>query len=281
MHDIFIVIPARYKSTRLPGKPLELIDGIPLLKRVSWIAEFVCKKNDRCRYSVATDSDKVMDFCLQNDIPCMMTPEACKNGTERCWETVRQLERRPDLVVNLQGDNVLCQAHIIQNLIDAWKASLSDVVAKGDVFTPAALLTWEDLEKMEESKKKTPFSGTTVEVTRTGKAMCFSKKILPDLRKRQDAREAMGDFSPVRRHFGLYAYTYSALEEYQRLPESPYETSYTEGLEQNRFTFNERIVRVIDVDTRGYPTTSGVDSREDIERVEEIVRKHGWFNLIY
>lgn len=278
-HNILIVIPARYDSKRLPGKPLRHIDGVPLLKRVAQIAMRVCEKNRACRYVVATDSPKILDFCRENDLPCLMTPETCANGTERCWEAAKQMDARPDLVVNLQGDNVLCRTSVIQTLIDAWRASLEGGAEPADVFTPAALLSWEDLDRMIEAKKTTPFSGTTVEVSVTGKALCFSKQILPAIRKREEMQRRNPEFSPVRRHFGLYAYACAVLGEYGRLERSPYESSAAEGLEQNRFVYNEKTVRVVDVDARGYPTASGVDSEDDIRRVEEIVARHGWFNL--
>lgn len=274
MPGILIVIPARYESTRLPGKPLVNILGVPMVQRVAAIARGVCGKNDACDYVVATDHEKIMAFCRETGIPCLMTPEWCQSGSERCREAVKAWPAQPDFVVNLQGDNPICQPHFIQALIDAWKTPTPGG-ASGDVFTPAIRLTWDDLRSMEEAKLKTKFSGTTVTVTRNGYASYFSKTIIPAVRKPDKAREAWPDASPVRRHVGLYAYTREALEAYFAMEESPYEKSFTEGLEQNRFLWNEMRVRVVDVDPMGRPTSSGVDSPEDVDRVEKIIREYG------
>lgn len=129
-----------------------------------------------------------------------------------------------------------------------------------------------------ESKKETPYSGTTVLVDRLGYALAFSKQTIPAIRKEDQARDLLPK-SPVRRHVGLYAYSGRALESYFSLPPSVYERSYIEGLEQMRFLENGIKMRVVDVDYRGRETTSGVDSPEDVKRVEEILEKYGEFDL--
>ena len=270
--SILIVIPARYASTRLPGKPLVKIAGVEMIKRVADIAAALCRANENCRYVVATDDERIVDFCRGVDVPAIMTAESCRSGTERCWDAVGQQVERPDFVVNLQGDNPLCPPWVIQELIDAWKAS------RGDVYTPCIHLSWPEYERLVEAKKATPYSGTTVLVDKDGYALAFSKNIVPAIRKPEKARDQL-ELSPVRRHVGLYAYTYEALEAYFRLPESVYELGCVEGLEQMRFLFNGLRVKMVETSYRGRKTTSGVDSPEDVARVEAILAEYGEYDL--
>ena len=265
---ILIIIPARYQSSRLPGKPLVKIAGIEMIKRVSMIAEHVCKKNDNAAYKVATDDQRIIDFCKKEGIPAVMTSDTCRSGTERCWDAVQQEAEAPAFVINLQGDNPLCPPHLLQKLIDAWKTF------PADVFTPCVHLNWAEYERMLESKKTTPYSGTTVLIDKDGYAMAFSKNVIPAVRKIEKARETL-EKSPVRRHVGLYAYTYDALKSYFELPSSPYEPDMIEGLEQMRFLYNGRKIKMVDVDYGGRKTTSGVDSPEDVARVEAIIAEYG------
>lgn len=269
-NKILIVIPARYASTRLPAKPLQIINGKPMIQRVAEIADHVCKQNNDCDYVVATDHIDIENFCKNNHIKVIMTSESCRNGTERVYEAANKQSEKPQFVINLQGDNPLAPPYIIQNIIDAWKQDNSAAV-----YTPCVLLNWEDFDKMVEAKKETPYSGTTVLVDNKNFAMAFSKTIIPTIRKPEQARSANPDISPVRRHVGLYAYTYEALKEYFSLEESIYEKSYIEGLEQMRFLFNGLKIKMVDVDYQGRETTSGVDSPEDVVRVETILNKYG------
>lgn len=269
---ILIVIPARYASTRLPGKPLVKIAGVEMIKRVADIAAAICRANENCHYVVATDDIRIVDFCRTVDVPAIMTAESCRSGTERCWDAVCRQSTRPEFIINLQGDNPLCPPWVIQQLIDAWRTG------EADVFTPCIHLSWEEYDRLVESKKSTPYSGTTVLVDKDGYAMAFSKNIIPAIRKPEKATSLL-EKSPVRRHIGLYAYTRSALEAYFRLPESAYELSCVEGLEQMRFLFNGLKVKMVESSYRGRKTTAGVDSPEDIARVEAILAEYGEFDL--
>lgn len=270
--SILIVIPARYASTRLPGKPLVKIAGVEMVRRVADIAASICRHNADCNYVVATDDTRITDFCAKAEIPAVMTSESCRSGTERCWDAVNQQQCKPDFIINLQGDNPLCPPWVIQQLIDTWKA------CPADVFTPCIHLDWQEYDRLLESKKSTPYSGTTVLVDHQGYALAFSKSAIPAIRKPEKARETM-EKSPVRRHVGLYAYTYTALRTYFNLPESDYEQSCIEGLEQMRFLYNGLKVKMVEVTYRGRKTTSGVDSPEDVARVEAILAEYGEYEL--
>lgn len=272
MKQVLIVIPARYASTRFPGKPLVKIAGVEMIKRVAAIAASLTFKNDDCSYVAAIDDERVADFCAANAIPSLMTSKSCASGTERCWDAVKKLKDKPELVINLQGDNPLCPPHVIQALIDAWRRF------EADVFTPCIHLSWEELEEMLAVKKLTPASGTTVLVDNDGFAMAFSKAVIPMIRKTEEAKRVF-DRSPVRRHIGLYAYSFSALRNYSKLLPCVYEHEYVEGLEQSRFLANGLKVKMVEVDYKGRKSSSGVDSPEDLRRVEQIIAEFGELEL--
>ncbi len=272
MPSLLIVIPARYASSRFPGKPLARIAGVEMIRRVAAIAASVCGKNPDCEYVVATDDARIRDFCAASAIPALMTSESCRSGTERCWDVVERRGGKADFIINLQGDNPLCPPHVIQALIDDWKRSGADVV------TPCVRLDWAEYEKLVRNKAESPYSGTTVLVDRQGFALAFSKAILPVVRDLAEAKKRM-KVSPVRRHIGLYAYTRAALQAYFTLPPSLGEQNYLEGLEQMRFLENGLRVKMAEVDYRGRESCSGVDSPEDVARVEGILAKYGELDL--
>jgi len=270
--DIFIVIPARYDSSRLPGKPLIKINGVEMVKRVANIASYICHVNPKCEYIVATDDERIKVFCNNQNINSIITSKECRNGTERCWDTVQKLNASPKLIINLQGDNPLCPPWVIQDIINEWQK------VEADVYTPTVKLNWQEYDKLEKNKKETPFSGTTVLSDKKGFALAFSKNIIPAIRKPEQAKEKL-DKSPITRHIGLYAYTYNTLKEYDNNEESVYEKNYIEGLEQMRFLYNGLKIKLVETNYRGRETTSGVDSEQDIVRVEEILNKYGEFDI--
>ena len=294
MNSVLIVIPARYGSSRLPGKPLHKIAGIAMLKRVAMIAQHVCNTIAHCDYVVATDDARIQGFCAAEGIAVTLTSSHCKSGTERCFEVVQKLraqQRCPALIVNLQGDNPLCPPWFIETLIATWRQSAAQQQADTEqansdqarneqsaaqVYTPFVHLTWEQLDELRASKRTTPFSGTTVQVDNNNYALTFSKLILPAMRKEAALRQRLPK-PPVRRHIGLYAYTYAALERYLQLPASDYEIP--EGLEQMRFVEHAIPIKMVQVDYRGRHSMSGVDSPADIQRAEAVLAASGEFEL--
>ncbi|MDR1485314.1 MAG: 3-deoxy-manno-octulosonate cytidylyltransferase [Planctomycetaceae bacterium] len=267
--SINIIIPSRYQSSRLPGKPLIKISGVEMVKRVADIALSVCESCGDCDYVVATDDIRISDFCGQEKIPVAMTRIDCASGTDRCWDVVVNKTVKPKLIINMQGDNPLCPPHVIQALIDCWRNNTG-----ADMFTPSVQLDWDEFDRIIETKKKTPYSGTTVLVDRNNFALAFSKAVIPVIRDIGTAKKLML-VSPVRRHIGIYAYTFEALRRYVELPQSDYELSCVEGLEQMRFLENGMRIKIVPVNYKGRKTTSGVDSPEDVKRVEEIIANYG------
>lgn len=272
MKQVLIVIPARYNSSRLPGKPLAQIAGIEMLKRVAHIAKHISHKNPLCQYIIATDDKRIVAFCEENNLPVKLTATSCQSGTERCWDLVGQLKEKPSLIINLQGDNPLCPPWFLEQLINAWQTESGE----GQVFTPFVHLTWDEYQNLLQTKKITPYSGTTVQVDKQGYAITFSKLCLPAIREESYLKTQIAK-SPIRRHIGLYAYTYKALEQYFQLEPGQYEAP--EGLEQMRFIEHRIPIKTIEVSYKGRTGMSGIDSPEDIKRAEAIINESGEFDF--
>ena len=225
-----IIIPARYGSTRLPGKPLAMIAGQTMLSRVVDLAHTAAKSLSDVDVIVATDDDRITGHCDEIGVKWVMTPVDCPTGTDRAEAAVQQLGYEPDFVMNMQGDAPLTPPDFLEEMIKSFTQSPTDVV------TPVTQMTWAQLDKLRDSKKTTPFSGTTaVFDDKTGKAFWFSKNIIPALRKEEKMRE-QGELSPVYRHVGLYGYSRAMLKKYITLPEGKFEAM--EGLEQLRVIEN-------------------------------------------
>ncbi len=271
-----IVIPARYASKRFPGKPLKMLAGKPILERVWEIAAFVCKTVPSCSAIVATEtpsdlcpSDRIVNFCDKSGIPVMTTSDACRSGSDRAWEVASRQTLVPDVVVNLQGDVPTCPPDFIVKLIKALEQS-----PEADVASVYTRLSWEALDVLRNSKRKTPFSGTSVVTNLANEALWFSKNIIPAIRDEERLRQE-SPFSPVKRHVGLYAYRYESLRFFASSEKSPYEE--LEQLEQLRFLENGRRIQMVECEyPNGYDkSVSGIDSREDLERIEQIIRENG------
>lgn len=262
-----IIIPARFGSTRFPGKPLALLAGKTVLTRVVDIAREVADQKDNVTYHVATDDDRIADFCKSNDIPVIMTPSDCETGTDRVMSAVKSLPIQPDFIINLQGDAPFTPADFVTDIISAYESN-----PQADVVTPVVQLDWAGLDKLRDSKRQTPFSGTTAILDKTNRALWFSKNIIPAIRKEDKLREASG-VSPVFRHIGLYGYSYKALEHYITLAPSHYEQ--LEGLEQLRALENGMTIQAVIVDYKGRPAMTGIDSPEDLERAEALLSNQG------
>ena len=150
-----IGIPARYGSTRFPGKPLAKIAGKEMLLRVWENALKAASKFDGCEACVATDDQRIVDFCRRQNINVMMTSENCLTGTDRIVELAHKMPHPPEFVVNLQGDNPLCPTWFVEAVISEYYKD-NNV----ETVTPVVNLSWEELDNLREHKKTTPFSGT-------------------------------------------------------------------------------------------------------------------------
>lgn len=272
---ILIAIPARYNSSRLPGKPLVKLNGKEMILRVYENAKKVVTKYPEGMVDIAvgTQDQRILDFCNEHNIVAFPISEACKNGTDGVKEVMISYGNRHDFVVNLQVDNPLAAPWHIKALIDIH---LKDETI--DVVTPCVLLSWEALDQLREHKKITPYSGTTAIIhPKTSNAIWFSKNIIPAIRK-EDVLRQTNSMSPIYRHIGLYGYRREMLNNLSYLEQSEYESENLEDLEQLRFILNGYTVRIAKVAYNGYEeiaSVGGVDSKEDIPRVEALLDKYG------
>ena len=260
-----IVIPARYGSTRFPGKPLIRIAGRTLLERVVGLARQAVRGMDEVRIVVATDHDAIVDHATAIGCDAVMTDPAIASGTGRALAAARTMNEPPRIVVNLQGDAPFVPATAV--------AALFDCLASGaaDVATPIVALGWDALDALREHKKQAPFSGTTCVRAPDGRALWFSKTILPALRN-EAALRAQAPASPVFRHLGLYGYRYAALEVFEAAQPSHYEA--LEGLEQLRLLELGVAIQTVEVEQQRIPI-SGIDTPEDAALAERLIAELG------
>ena len=255
-----IVIPARFASSRYPGKPLEELRGASgvakSLIRRSWEAAIAA---DVGPVWVATDDERIRSHAEGFGAQVAMTGEACRNGTERCAEAVSQLPEDTDLVVNLQGDAPLTPVWFLTALIDAMKADPELPVA-----TPVLRCDAETLNNFREDRRARRVGGTTAVFNTHGHALYFSKEVLPYI----DPGKVPDEDIPVYHHVGVYAYRPEALRAYGSWEECDLERR--EGLEQLRFLFNGVAVACVEVEGRGRVFWE-LNNPEDVARIESVL----------
>jgi len=256
--NIAIVIPARYGSKRLPGKPMVKVAGVSLLERVWRIAKAV---QGASGVFVATDDERVADHARSFGAEPIMTPADVATGTDRVRAAMHAMADPPDAAINLQGDAVLTPPWVVQALVDAFHADNSV-----GMVTAAVRCSWKQLAEIQELKSHSPTSGTLVTMDKFGRALYFSKAIIPFLRTQTF------EVPPVHRHIGIYGYTTAVLDELASLEQTPLEIA--EQLEQLRALENGIPIKVALVDYKGR-THGSVDTPEDIPVVEEIIAREG------
>ena len=260
-----IVVPARYGSTRFPGKPLMEIGGKSMVRRVAEAAARAGEIMGDADFIVATDDERIRSHCAESGIPVVMTPEDVATGTDRALAAVDALGVSPEVVINLQGDAPFTPPEMVSEI------GLAVLESGDDAATPVVRLSWQALDDLREHKKTAPFSGTTCIVAPDGRAIWFSKNIIPALRREDKLRLTAG-LSPVLRHIGLYAYSLEALKRFASLPESTYEVM--EGLEQLRMLEAGMTIRVVEV-PEPEVSISGVDTPEDLKLAERLLKEKG------
>lgn len=260
--SVLIVIPARYASSRYPGKPLVALRGPDgtaksLIQR-SWEAGQAVNGVDRV--VVATDDDRIRDAAEAFGAEVVMTSEACANGTERCAEALERLGGGYEIIVNLQGDAPLTPAWFIEDLVAGLRA---DPVA--EVATPVLRCDGEALNALLADRRAGRVGGTTAVFGQDSKALYFSKEVIPYTGQEFGAT----DETPVYHHVGVYAYRPSALAAYPLWSAGPLEK--LEGLEQLRFLERERPVLCVEVQARGRQFWE-LNNPEDVDRIEAMLR---------
>jgi 3-deoxy-manno-octulosonate cytidylyltransferase (CMP-KDO synthetase) len=236
-----IFIPARYASTRYPGKPLVELrqkDGsAKSLIRMSWEAASAIEGVDAVY--VATDDARIAEHARGFGAEVVMTSEACENGTARCADALAQLDETPDLIVNFQGDAPLTPPWFVEKLMAAMETDRAVQMA-----TPVLRCDRQTYDNFIEDRKEGRVGGTTAVFDRHMNALYFSKEVIPYI-----APGTMPAPIPVFHHVGVYAYRPDALRQYVETPSSTLEQ--LEGLEQLRFLSAGIPVRCVEVDARG------------------------------
>jgi 3-deoxy-manno-octulosonate cytidylyltransferase (CMP-KDO synthetase) len=261
---VAILIPARFASSRYPGKPLVELKGAtgiakPLIQRSFEAAQRV---NGVQSVHVVTDDRKIAETAGSFGAPVIMTSEACRNGTERCAEALAQLDS-PEIVVNLQGDALLTPPHFVEALVDRLRKEPETQVA-----TPAIRLPSSEVRLLQAEEAAGRVGGTTVVVDADGRALYFSKRLVPHL----PAGALDGEVSPVRLHAGVYAYRPEALDLYADTEAS--ELEMLEGLEQLRFLAAGVPVSVVEVEAPRYALRE-LNNPEDVAPIERALAEAG------
>lgn len=263
-----IVIPARMASTRYPAKPLAILRGAsgmtkPLVQR-SW--ECARQVPGAAGVWVATDDETIATTVWDFGGAVVMTAPERRNGTERCAETVERLAADGetfDIVVNLQGDAPLTPPHVVSGLVAALAADPDAAMA-----TAALRCSPTTYAHLAADAAAGRVGGTTVVTAQDGRALYFSKRLLPFVpADRMDTAH-----ESVVLHLGLYAYRPNALATYLAAAPSPLEA--LEGLEQLRFLESPRPVRVVTFDPVGWDCIE-LNNPQDVPAIEAILAARG------
>ena len=260
-----IVIPARFASVRYPGKPLVELRGATgrkksLIQR-SWEAAVSVAGVDRV--VVSTDDKRIREAAESFGAEVVETSSSCRNGTERCSETLERLGGGFDTVVNLQGDAPLTPPWFIENLIEALQADDG-----ADIATPVLRCDGATLLGFLRDRRAGRVGGTTAVFDRNMRALYFSKEVIPFTTDQYGA----SDPTPVFHHVGVYAYRPGGLRAYPGWPIGPLEK--LEGLEQLRFLEQGRPVLCVEVDARGRQFWE-LNNPEDVPKLESMMSEMG------
>jgi len=260
-----IIIPARYESTRYPGKPLATLTGATgvtksLVQR-SW--EAACQVSGADRVVVATDDERIQTAAIGFGADVVMTSPDCANGTERCADALRVLGGGYDIIVNLQGDAPLTPHWFVEDLVNGLKTD-----ARADIATPVLRCDGRALNGFLDDRRQGRVGGTTAVFDANFHGLYFSKEVIPYTGKTY----LDDDATPVFHHVGVYAYRPAALEAYDMWPTGPLER--LEGLEQLRFLENGKSVLCVEVEARERQFWE-LNNPEDVPKIETMMLEMG------
>lgn len=243
------IIPARYASTRFPGKPLALLGGKPVIQRV--YEQVVGVLDDAV---VATDDQRIYDAVLSFGGKVVMTSVNHKSGTDRCWEAYTKVGCEYDVIVNIQGDEPFIQPEQLRSVCECFNDENVDIATLVKPFTVN-----DGLKALQNP------NSPKVVVDKEMRALYFSRSVIPYLRGIE--QEEWLSHHIYYKHIGLYAYRANVLGEITKLPQSTLELS--ESLEQLRWLENGYTIKVGISSTE----TIGIDTPEDLAAAEEFLKK--------
>ncbi|GAA6528376.1 3-deoxy-manno-octulosonate cytidylyltransferase [Segatella asaccharophila] len=242
------IIPARYASTRFPGKPLAVLGGKTVIQRVY---EQVAKSLP-CVY-VATDNILISQAVQAFGGKVVMTRADHQTGTDRVEEAMEKIGGDWEVIVNIQGDEPFIRQSQIEAVCRCFDDPATEIATLGKRFT-----SMDAVENPNSPK---------IVLDRNGFALYFSRSVIPFIRNKKRA-EWLEDY-PFLKHLGIYAYRRQVLKEITRLPQGRLEKA--ESLEQLRWLENGYHIKVgmTEVDT------VGIDTAEDLKRAERFLREQG------
>jgi 3-deoxy-manno-octulosonate cytidylyltransferase (CMP-KDO synthetase) len=246
------VIPARWGSTRFPGKPLALIAGKPLLQ---WVIEGVKNSKRLSKICVATDDERILALAKSCGVEAVMTSSDLVTGTDRVWQAVQSLSgdaQSGDVVVNIQGDEPLIDGALLDRLIAPFEND-----ADLEMATLGRTLDLESLESRNTAK---------IVLNHRDEALYFSRFAIPYSRELPNTQCLQNSqFSGSLKHIGIYAYRRSFLARF--CAQAPTEVEHFEGLEQLRALYLGARIKVVRVEHDSW----GVDTPEDVQKIEKIL----------
>ncbi len=239
------IIPARYASTRFPGKPLAILGGKPVIQRVY---EQVTTVLDEAY--VATDDERIYNKVQEFGGRVVMTSPNHKSGTDRIEEAVQKIGTDADIIINVQGDEPFIHPSQIEALIKCFDNPTTQIATLGKPFDNNA-----DIALLDNP------NSPKIVVDNNSFALYFSRSVIPFIRG-VEHNQWLGKY-PFLKHLGIYAYRTQVLHEITRLPQSSLELA--ESLEQLRWLQNGYRIRVGTTNIE----TVGIDTPEDLQRAED------------
>jgi len=240
-----IVIPTRYASTRLPGKPLREIAGKPLIRHVF---ERACESRLADEIVIATDDQRIEDAALSFGAVVAMTSPLCESGTDRVYEAVKGKDA--DIVVNLQGDEPFMDASLIDGLFSVIE---EERLYMATVCSPVV----NEGEYLDTNTVK-------VVLDRDSHALYFSRSPIPYL---SNPKSQISNLKSIYKHIGIYGFSMKFLSQFVSMDKGVLEK--TESLEQLRVLENGYRIRVLIADYDGF----GIDTEGDLKRAENLFRR--------
>ena len=242
------IIPARYASTRFPGKPLAMLGGKPMIQRVYEQVTGVISSA-----VVATDDERIADVVKSFGGQVVMTSPNHKSGTDRCWEAYQKQGEEYDVVINVPGDEPFIAHSQLRAIMECFDNDTTDIATLVKPFT-----TDEGLAALENP------NSPKVVLDKESRAIYFSRSVIPYLRGVEP--EQWLSKHTFYKHIGMYAFRRDVLGEITSLPQSTLELA--ESLEQLRWLENGYKIGVGISDVE----TVGIDTPEDLQRAEQFLQ---------
>lgn len=243
-----VIIPARYASTRFPGKPLALLGGKPMIQRVYEQVASVVED-----VVVATDDERIYNAVEAFGGRVVMTSANHKSGTDRCWEAYQKQGEEFDVVINVQGDEPFIAHSQLKAIMACFEDEATDIATLVKPFTEE-----DDLAALENP------NSPKVVLDKQSRAIYFSRSVIPYLRGVE--REQWLNAHTYYKHIGMYAFRADVLREVTSLAQSPLELA--ESLEQLRWLENGYKIGVGISNVE----TVGIDTPEDLQRAEAFLK---------